>query len=282
MENDVEQPRPNAWRAVMKLGDIGNDVSAWRFVLLLDNYALSGASNAFTPSVHNATVAWQRARGLRPDGIVGEKTRLAINEPVLPRPPALFDPSRIPYVEAASWSRDVGPQPKDLIVLHSMEAAEAANTAENVADWFAGKRGPAPRTSCHYCVDSDSVIGCVPPDRIAWHAPGANAHGIGIEHAGYARQTRAQWLDDYSLSMLSLSASLTAWLCTRFGIPILFIGAEHVRRGWRGITTHAEVTRAFPEKGSHTDPGPFFPMSDYLRSVVEARQLLEPGLHSGR
>lgn len=517
MEHDVEQPRPSEWRKVMKLGDAGADVSAWRFVLQLDDFDLTGPSHIFDPSVHNATVAWQTARGLKADGVVGEKTRAAINVEVIARPQVLFDPRTVHYIEAANWQRDVGAVEKTLIVLHSMEAAEAATTADNVAAWFAGQRGPAPQTSAHYCltpetrvlfddlrwrpigdvrvgtrlvstqehcnvahrtlqmadvtaarfrqaeclrvsfedgrevtcsrdhrwltrhpvsngwhwraaevlepgaqllapmrpwsdldsreagyiagifdgegcwsgnrdlsfaqkgglvleqahailrqhgipfrqhrrdggvhitdlsglqatmqalgqfrpqrlaadprwlgrslqsrihpttvriaevepagicevmsiettthtffaegivshncIDADSVICCVPPERIAWHAPGANRRGIGIELAGYARQTRAQWLDDFSLRMLMLAAELTAYLCERFGIPVAFIGAEHVKRGAAGITTHAEVTKAFPGKGTHWDPGPHFPVSEYLRFVTDARKRL-PG-----
>lgn len=257
----------------MKLGDAGNDVSAWRFVLNLDGRDLSGVYNAFEETTHNATVAWQKARGLKGDGVVGAKTRAAINEPPLVRPPPLFDPATIPYIEAANWSRHIGAVQKTVIVLHCMEWPEASTAAEWCAGFFAGKQGPAPQASANYCVDDDSVICSVPPDRIAWHAPGANSNGIGIEHAGYARQTRAQWLDDYSLRMLQLSAALTAYLCKRFSIPIQFIMADHLKRGARGITTHAEVTRAFG-KSTHTDPGAHFPIAEYLRYTVEARQLL--------
>lgn len=258
----------------MKLGDAGIDVSAWRLVLELDDADLLGPSNIFDPSTHNATVAWQAARGLKADGVVGEKTRAAINVEVIARPQVLFDLRSMPFVEAAHWSRGIGAVPKNLIVLHSMEAAEASTTAENVAAWFAGLRGPAPRTSAHYCCDADSVICCVPPERIAWHAPGANGRGIGIEMAGYARQSRAQWLDDFSLRMLMLTAELTAYLCDRFAIPIAFIGAEHVKRGASGITTHAEVTKAYPDKGTHWDPGPHFPVAEYLRFTTDAHARL--------
>ena len=38
-----------------------------------------------------------------------------------------------------------------------------------------------------------------------------------------------------------------------------------------GITTHAECTRAWPEKGgTHLDPGPFFPIREYVDFVSEA------------
>lgn len=262
---------PSEWRKVMKLGDVGLDVAAWRRLLALDEYDLSGASDTFETSVHNATVAWQKAHALKADGIVGAATRASLDSLPILRQPTRFDPLAIPYLEAINWSRQIGPQPKHVIVLHCMEWPETATSAEWCAEFFAGKRGPAPQASAHYCVDDDSIICSVPPDRVAWHAPGANANGIGIEHAGYARQTRAQWLDDYSLRMLTLSAQLTAWLCRRFEIPVQFIVSDHLKRGGRGITTHAEVTKAFG-KSSHLDPGPFFPLGDYLRFVVEAGQ----------
>lgn len=255
----------------MKLGDVGQDVAAWRTLLQLDGYDLSGAPNAFEQTTHNATVAWQRARPpLKPDGQVGERTRLAINTDPVSRLRPVFNPDTIPYVEATNWSRHIGAVQKTLIVIHCMEYPEASTTAEWCAGFFAGKRGAAPQASAHYCVDDDSVICCVPPERIAWHAPGANNNGIGIEHAGYARQTRQQWLDDFGLRMLELSARLTAYLCDRFDIPAQYLVADQVRRGARGITTHAEVSRAFG-RSTHMDPGPYFPIGEFLRLVVHAR-----------
>lgn len=255
----------------MQLGDVGTDVEQWRSVLIADGYELNGEPRTFNASVHNATVGWQKAHGLRGDGVVGPATRGALSSPIVHRPPPRFDPDAIPYVEAANWSRHLPAGPKSVIVLHCMEWPETATSAEWCAGFFAGKQGQPPQASAHYCVDDDSVICSVPPDRIAWHAPGANANGIGIEHAGYARQSRTQWLDEYSLRMLQLSAELTAWLCKRFGIPVQFIMAEHLKRGARGITTHAEVSRAFG-KSSHFDPGPFFPVNDYIRFIGEAGQ----------
>jgi len=261
---------PMADERLAKLGDSGPDVADWRVVLADAGYALDGAQDAFTKSVHNATVAWQRARGLRPDGILGPKSRGFAGSHGFARPPARFDPNAIPYVEAQNWSRTIGAQRKDLIVLHCMEVADASTTAEWCAGYFAGRHGPAPNASAHFCVDDDSVICCVPHDRVAWHAPGANHNGIGIEHAGYARNTRAQWLDDFSLRMLGLSAELAAWLMLEHEIPLTFVVADHIKVGGRGITTHEQVSRAFG-KSTHWDPGPHFPIGDYLRMVADAQ-----------
>jgi hypothetical protein len=255
------------WRNVMRIGDIGEDVAAWRAILRLDGAPLlSGPDTVFESSTHNATVTWQKLHGVAPDGVVGQKTRSVIEAPIVPIV-SHFDPKSIPFVEARNWQRDAGPQLKQLIVLHCMEYPETATTAEWCAAFFAGPSSPA--ASAHYAVDADSIVCMVKPDRIAWHAPGANRHGIGIEHGGYARQTRMQWLDDYSLSMLHLSANLTAWLCVQNKIPARFVAADQLTRGMPGITTHWECTKAFG-KSDHIDPGPHFPIQDYLAWVCAA------------
>lgn len=173
----------------------------------------------------------------------------------------------------------------DLLVIHSMEAAEKGSTAENVAKWFAGPR--APKASAHYCIDNDSIVQCVHDVDTAWHAPGANHNGIGLEHAGYARQTREEWADAFSLAMLARSSKLAAALCMLHDVPIAFVDAEGLLFGQRGVTTHAEISRACrlanervvraspffnvknPKvpRSNHTDPGIWFPLADYLEMV---------------
>lgn len=171
-------------------------------------------------------------------------------------------------VDAANWSRELGRQPKRWIVLHSMEAPEKGDTAENVARYFARS---STRASAQFCVDNDSIVQCVPAECVAWHAPGANRLGIGIEHAGYARQSPGQWRDSYSAAMLDLSARLCAELVHHFAIPVDFIDGEALRANRPGITTHLQVTRAWPDKGTHTDPGPGFPLREYLDAVRRYR-----------
>ena len=180
-------------------------------------------------------------------------------------PPASLE--ALPFVQAANWTAAKPPPRKKWVVIHAMEYPEKPDSAEWCARYFAGLVGPAPRCSAHACVDSDTIVQCVGWDQVAWHAPGANSLGIGIEHAGYARQGLADWQDTYSRQMLELSAWLVAQLCTRFRIPVEFSNAADLRAGEAGITTHAEVTLAWPDKGSHTDPGKGFPMGDYLRRV---------------
>jgi len=174
-------------------------------------------------------------------------------------------PCPIPFVPARHFTVGrIAPGAVTLIVLHTMEAAEKPSTAELVAAWFGG--AAAPRASAHYCVDSDTIVQCVREDDTAWHAPGANHNGIGIEHAGYARQTAEQWADPYSERMLRLSARLSAEVCARHEIPIAFVDVAGLRGGKSGITTHHAVSLAF-RKSTHTDPGEAFPVGWYLYLV---------------
>src|SRR5580765_5605799 len=109
----------------------------------------------------------------------------------------------------------------DLLVIHTMESPEKPDTAEAVANWFAG--ATAPQASAHYCIDNNSIVQCDKDTDVAWHAPGANHNGLGFEHAGRAAQSAADWSDDYSDTMLRLSAELIARKCTEYGIPAVFL-----------------------------------------------------------
>lgn len=156
----------------------------------------------------------------------------------------------------------------DLIVIHTMEYPEKPTGAEWCADFFAGAKGlQAPKASAHYCVDSDSIVQCVRDEDIAWHAPGANHNGIGIEHAGFAAQTPEEWADEFSTSALELSAQLAAQLCHRWHVPPRRPSLEELKGGARGIVGHKDCTDAFNGGRGHYDPGPSFPWSWYLARV---------------
>jgi hypothetical protein len=175
------------------------------------------------------------------------------------------------HIQAKNYTNDNrGKGDITLIVIHDMEAPEKGGTAESCARYFAGDN--APRASAHDCIDVDSVVTCVRDEDVAWHAPGVNPISIGLEHAGYARQTAAEWRDPYSTAMLRLSAQRTAMRCITYGIPITYRPAAALAAGgaglW-GITKHDDVSKAF-RRSDHWDPGPWFPMDWYLDSVRHA------------
>jgi N-acetyl-anhydromuramyl-L-alanine amidase AmpD len=167
-----------------------------------------------------------------------------------------------PFVESPNVTK-TGGRKIDLIVIHTMEMDEKGETAEHCARWFGN---PAAKASAHYCVDADSIVQCVRDEDVGWHAPGANHDGIGIEHAGRAKQTGREWGDAYSTAMLERSAGLVAELCRKYAIPLSWLYAADLKAGRRGITTHDAVSKAF-KRSSHWDPGTGFPIERYLALV---------------
>jgi len=161
----------------------------------------------------------------------------------------------------------------DLIVVHTMEAPQKPTTAENVASWFAG--ATAPQASAHYCVDADSIVQTVRDEDVAWHAPGANHNGLGLEHAGFARFSADDWGNEYNQRMLDRSSTLVAALCRRYRIPPVWLYPADLMAGRRGITSHVNVSQAF-RRSDHTDPGTNFPVQTYLRQVQQKLQGKKP------
>lgn len=170
----------------------------------------------------------------------------------------------------ARWFTRGRIKPVQLLVIHSAETPEMDNTAENVARYFATTETKA---SAHFTVDRNSVVQSVQLSDTAWHCKNANANGIGIEHAGRAKQTEAEWLDSYGIAMLDLSAKLCAELCDEYDIPPTlaeFAGPNDPRVVKAGFTGHRDV----PNHGSHWDPGPGFPMAYYLGRVTAFLQVI--------
>jgi len=182
----------------------------------------------------------------------------------------LSDPHTIPFLRAQHYTSSRRDKAViRWIVVHATDGAENHDRAEYVARWFANlllPDNPAPRASAHYVLDDNSIMQMVLDKDVAWHAPGANANGIGIEHCGRARQSRDEWLDAFGIAMLTISAGLTARLCKSYGIPMLHVGRGGLLSMQSGITTHYEVNEAF-HRSTHTDPGPHFPMDWYLDRV---------------
>lgn len=176
----------------------------------------------------------------------------------------------ISFLQARDWH--AGPRSKiDLIVIHTAEVAPTPSSAEALmrACHRGGLNADGSKrlASWHFAVDSDSITQSVRETDIAFHAPGANNNGLGIELA--TRAVSAAWGDAYHLAMLDLAARLVAKLCTTWKIPAKFVDADHIVAGSSGITRHLDVTNAF-KRSTHTDPGPAFPLSKFLDMVDDA------------
>lgn len=161
------------------------------------------------------------------------------------------------------------PGPIQFLVIHCTDGCEGIHKDDDVARMFA-RSDLARKRSCHYVCDTDSITQCVPDVAKAWHCGRkGNAGGLGLELCGRARQTREQWLDELSLPMLAIAARWAAVKCERYHLPPVFVSAEGLLKGEPGITTHAEVGKAWRQT-THTDPGPHFPMDLFLKAVQTA------------
>ena len=95
-------------------------------------------------------------------------------------------------VVKARWFKPIVNQKREVrvIVIHTMEADETDQTAENVANYFKNVE-PTNKVSAHLCIDNNSIIQCVLDNDVAYAAPGANHNGIQLELAGFASQRAA-------------------------------------------------------------------------------------------
>jgi hypothetical protein len=174
------------------------------------------------------------------------------------------DHPEIAFVQASGFTRGRPDGPPLWIVVHDMEADELPTTAENTAAYFAGGAGGRD-VSSHYCADSDSVVQCVLLADTAWtvgNRPGNN-RGINWELAGYASQTREQWLDPFGLAMFARMAPIVRADAAAYGIPLERRTVEELRTFKAGVTSHNDLRLAFGVT-DHTDPGPNFPWDVFL------------------
>lgn len=179
-----------------------------------------------------------------------------------------------PFMKARHIKRHAGVRAIRLIVMHSMEFPEKGDTAESCARYFQNPldahNQPRP-ASAHICVDCDSIIQCVPDNDIAAAAPGSNEDGLHIELAGYARQSEAEWLDEYGKALLDNAAQAAARFCLRYSLPVVRLSDSQLAdRSMRGFVSHAQVSAVF-KRSTHTDPGPGFPWTYFLAQVSNWR-----------
>lgn len=143
-----------------------------------------------------------------------------------------------------------------LIVVHSTEGG----TAASVAMFF----HTTAQASTQLAVDDHECYRCVPDDVTPWGAPGVNTSGLHIEHCGFAKWTREEWLAHEKT--LRRSAEHAARWAHHYGIPLRWVGPLGLKLRRRGFTRHMDASAAFTP-GGHTDPGPGFPRDVYLSLV---------------
>jgi hypothetical protein len=169
------------------------------------------------------------------------------------------------WMPPKSWT-DANRTAVQLIVIHTTEGSEGPTSAEDGAGYDQRRTDG---TSTHFFHDADSTVQCV---RTADQAHAARAQGNrrGIQHelCGRAGQGAAGWDDQVSQGTLRQAAKQCARDAKKWGIPVRRLTVAQVAAGDKGICGHVDITHAFPQdNGTHTDPGPNFPWSQFLDLV---------------
>lgn len=174
----------------------------------------------------------------------------------------------LPWMPPRSWT-DANRTAVQLIVIHTTEGSAHAQSAE---DGAAYDQRRTDGTSTHYFHDSDSTVQCVRTADIA-HTARSQGNRRGIQHELCGRTT-IDWSGTYAQAMLRRAARQCARDAKKWNIPVRKLTSAQVADGLKGFCGHVEITYAFPaDKGTHTDPGPDFPWTQFLDLV---RAELEP------
>lgn len=187
---------------------------------------------------------------------------MTVPQPRILRWKSLVVPVSFLPADHSTWRRAAVDREIRLICLHSSQGRELPNAAESLASWGNGANHPHD-ASWTFATDCDSITQSVEIHDIAWHAGPINGFSVGIEQAGKAEQSRAEWMDFYSSRVLANTARLVALIAGLYDLPI-----EHCPNpkssGARGVCTHHDVTVAYQIKGGHWDPGPNYPLAEVL------------------
>jgi hypothetical protein len=213
-------------------------------------------------------------QGRRIDG-VGQRAGATVGgiacdvDEIIRTPTGAWPAKEAPVSEVDIQAKHYQPMPGgrqiDLLVVHSMEMDEKPDTAEGCGHYFATTAVVA---SAHECADNNSRVTCVRDMDIAYAAPGANHNGLHVEQAGFARQSRAEWLDAFSRPMIEEQVAL--WVAEKaalYHIPLDFLDPAALKTlRPRGVTTHNNVRLAYGQT-THTDPGTGYPMDVMLAAA---------------
>lgn len=137
------------------------------------------------------------------------------------------------------------------VVLHINEG-----TVDGTLSWW---KRPNNDVGAHVEIGDSRIVQCVPLDRVAFHAGAANEFSIGLEHAGFASRSRADWLNGHHHE-LALSANRGAWILHEYHLGHPVYGHNIWRHGDGGF-----------DWGGHPGcPGPGFPLDVWIRLCHDA------------
>lgn len=154
-------------------------------------------------------------------------------------------------------------KPIHRVVIHETQGECVKGAAAATAAYF---RNTTRDASAHYVVDPATVVQATLDSYVAYHAP-PNLHSLGVEICGVSDpKSRARFRRGTgNREALERAQLLVAQLCLAYDVPPWFQSAKSLRAGKRGVTTHAEVSKAWGQS-SHWDPGAW-PRYWFMRGV---------------
>ena len=150
--------------------------------------------------------------------------------------------------------------------LHVPVFDEVPDGAERIANYFATTSRVA---STAYCTDNNSTVRCLHDNEYGASAKGINREGVHVEMTGHANQTKAQWMDAYSVATMKRTANLFALHHLEYGIPVKILNVPELRANQAGIVKHSTAVQAFGGD-FRSDPGENFPDEYFINLCNEA------------
>lgn len=148
------------------------------------------------------------------------------------------------------------------VAVHSTESLDIPGWSDltSVGNWF---DNPTSDASAHVGIDGEAHTDVwVRSNRKAWTIGAANSFTCNIEFIAKAAQAKSSWEE----AQVKEGAKWAAYWCLKYNIPAQRGVVRNINGlcvcTRKGIITHMDVTAA--GFGSHTDPGPNFPLQRFL------------------
>lgn len=162
-----------------------------------------------------------------------------------------------------TWYRKGRTAKVRILVIHTAETPKKAGMARSIQSYNQRRKD---KVSCHEAIDNKEAIAGVRPFDTAWTTGTINPYSYSYELSGRARQTAAEWADDFNDAMLAIAAKRVAKAAVCWNIPVRKVGKVGLKLGRSGICGHLDATLAF-QPGGHSDPGLNFPWKRFLQMV---------------
>lgn len=149
------------------------------------------------------------------------------------------------------------------VCVHSTESTDIPHSTSDLLVIRNEFNNPSSDASAHIGIDGQANTELwVHSEKKSWSCLNANPFTCNIEFIARAAQSISEWED----AQIKQGARWAAYWGIKYGIPaqrgvVRAINGQCVCTK-KGVITHLQVTQA--GFGTHTDPGPNFPMTEFL------------------